>query len=292
MSRHRRGRRRNPAAIAGGAAVLLLVTLLGVTPGALGGYSASIGGSTGTAGTATYFKCADAIAAPADKAAALFQWPLNDTTAANGTAAVDVSGNARNGTHVGGTTTDATAPLACPRDAGTSWALDGATQYAYSGVAQTPSNTFTIEVWFKTSAAQGRLIGLGSSTTGVSTYYDRHLYINSSGFLVFGVFPGAFKTLTTPTTVTDNAWHYAAASLSGAGMALYLDGRLVGSDATTTTAQGYVLANGYWRVGYDTLATWPGAPASAFFKGRMRFAAVYTSALSAAQIARHYAAGV
>jgi hypothetical protein len=72
-------------------------------------------------------------------------------------------------------------------------------------------------------------------------------------------------------------------------MRLYLDGKLVGSDATTTAAE--TTSTGYWRIGYDTIgSSWTKAPASAYFSGRMRYAAVYTSVLTATQIQNHAAA--
>jgi hypothetical protein len=61
---------------------------------------------------------------------------------------------------------------------------------------------------------------------------------------------------------------------------------LVGSN-TTTTNQSY---NGYWRVGGDNLNGWPSQPSSDYFAGSVDEAAVYPTALSAAQVAAHYAA--
>lgn len=47
-----------------------------------------------------------------------------------------------------------------------------------------------------------------------------------------------------------------------------------------------------WRIGYDNIANWgPDTPTNFFFTGTMRFAAVYTVALTDSQVAAHAAAG-
>lgn len=100
---------------------------------------------------------------------------------------------------------------------------------------------------------------------------------------------GAYQTLTSPSAVTDGKWHYVAATMSSsAGMTLYVDGKTVASNAAYTAASSY---SGYWRIGYDNLNGWPGAPSDYYFTGSLRYVAAYTSALTAAQIANHYAAG-
>ncbi|WP_375387088.1 LamG-like jellyroll fold domain-containing protein [uncultured Amnibacterium sp.] len=280
----RRVLRRRAAALGAGAALALLGGLAAGVPGASGGFTARITNSTDTAGTANYFTCQPAIAA--DKAAALFQWPLADASGA--TTATDISGSNRTGTYTGSVVSDASTPIACPRDGGSAWRLDGSTSAAYYGTSQTNPQVFTLEVDFQTTVKGGKLIGFGSSTTGASAQYDRQLYLNKNGAVVFGVYPSAYRTLTSPaSTYADGAWHHVAATLSASGMALHLDGRLVASDAATTSAQVF---NGYWRVGYDTIGPgWSNAPTNPWFTGRLRAAAVYTSALTAQQIANHAA---
>ena len=82
-------------------------------------------------------------------------------------------------------------------------------------------------------------------------------------------------------------------------MALYVDGRLIGTN-TTSPAQAY---SGYWRVGGDNLNGWnldpwgsnsqgTTQPHSYYFNGTIADVAVYPAALSAAQVAAHYAAGL
>ena len=69
-------------------------------------------------------------------------------------------------------------------------------------------------------------------------------------------------------------------------MALYVDGVLIGTNATVTP-DAY---NGYWRLGGGNLTGWPNAPASSALLGTFDEVAVYPTALSAAQVAAHFAA--
>jgi hypothetical protein len=69
-------------------------------------------------------------------------------------------------------------------------------------------------------------------------------------------------------------------------MVLHVDGSQVGS-ASAGAPQNY---SGYWRIGYDNLYNWPSAPNSYYFQGSLGEAAVYSTALSATQVANHWAA--
>jgi hypothetical protein len=277
---------RRRLAVGGVAAAALLAGIAGATPGAFGAYSATVTNSTDTAASAQYFRCFDAILA--DKSSALFIWGLAD--ASGSTSAADYSGNNRNGTYQGTMTADSTTPIACPRDGGSAYRLDGSTSYIDYATQQTNPQTFTIEVYFQTSVKGGRLIGFGNAATGASSQYDRMLYVNKNGGVAFGVYNGGYHVITSPaSTYANGSWHHAAATFSAAtGMKLYMDGTLVASDATTTTAES---TNGYWRVGYDSIGSgWSNAPTNAYFTGRMRGASVYTSVLTATQIQNHAAA--
>ncbi len=47
---------------------------------------------------------------------------------------------------------------------------------------------YSAEVWFKTNSTRGgKLIGFGNATSGLSSSYDRHVYMQSGGKLSFGV---------------------------------------------------------------------------------------------------------
>jgi hypothetical protein len=208
-----------------------------------------------------------------------------------GATATDFSPRKSNGTYQGARATGAPPTRAgCPRDGGAAYVLDGSTSYVTNPSVWTGTSVFTAEVWFRTTVAGGRLIGFGDRATGPSIVFDRMIYMTDDGRLVFGVHPDTMHTITSRAGVNyaDGAWHHAAATLSPAGMVLYVDGAVVARDTATTTAQGIT---GYWRIGYDSVFGWPSAPSNPSFTGSMRFAAVYTVALSGEQIARHYTAG-
>ncbi len=155
--------------------------------------------------------------------------------------------------------------------------------------ATTGPQTFTAETWIRTtSTTGGKIIGFGSSASGSSSSYDRHVYMDNTGHLTFGVYPGGVRTLTTPETFNDGQWHYVVAELSPAGMNLYVDGVQEGTDASTTGAQSYP---GYWRLGADNLAGWPNAGSNSAFTGDIDETAIYPTALSVTQIRNHYALG-
>ncbi|HET9657908.1 MAG TPA: LamG-like jellyroll fold domain-containing protein [Kineosporiaceae bacterium] len=156
--------------------------------------------------------------------------------------------------------------------------------------AQAGPQLFTEEAWFATTTTTGgKILGFGNSATGVSGNYDRHLYLTDAGNLVFGIYDGTVQTVVSPKTYNDGAWHHVAATLSPAGIQLYVDGALVGSKASAVLAQ---LFNGYWRVGGDNLSGWTSAPSTHRFAGAIDEVAIYPTALSAAQIAQHHALGV
>ena len=155
-----------------------------------------------------------------------------------------------------------------------------------SGYAVSPTqipgpNTFSEEAWFKTtSTAGGKIVGFGSGASGTSTNYDRHVYMDTSGKVYFGVYNGSAYTINTPTAYNDGKWHQVVATLSGSGMALYVDGMRIGTNTGTTVGQAY---SGYWRVGGDN--TWSGAK---FFNGSIDDVSIYPSALTIQQVQKHY----
>jgi PKD repeat protein len=149
---------------------------------------------------------------------------------------------------------------------------------------------FSVEAWVKTSSLSGgKIIGYGNATSGSSGSFDRQLYLSNNGTILFGLYPGAIRTVQSKSGYNNNKWHHIVGTLDGsAGMKLYVDGALVGSDAATTSSQAY---SGYWRVGGDNLAGWPSQPSSAYLNGTIDDVAVYPKALSAVQVTNHYGLG-
>ena len=276
---------RRPVLITATAVALLSASAL-LAPATSGGYLAKVTNTTNTAGTAQSFStCASALAI--DKSNALFSYQLTEPSGS--TTATDYASGSYPGTYRGTMTSSPATPTACPRDTGGTYVLNGSTNYVSAPVSVINPTTFSLELWFKTTVAGGKLIGFGNQLTGASTNYDRHLYFSSTGNIIFGVYNGATNTIVSPLSYNDGLWHQAVATFSGTtGMTLYMDGKNVVANATYTTAQNFT---GNWRIGYDNLNGWPSAGSNYFFTGSMRFAAVYTTVLTASQITNHFTAG-
>ncbi|SDS60184.1 signal peptidase I [Friedmanniella luteola] len=271
---------RRAALAAAGAALLVLVPALPADAAFTGRTSSRAG-----LAAAPYFTCAGAVTASSPAV-----WFRLDETTSTATTATDSSRNARNGVY--GSAGKATVTdRACARDTGGAMRFDGASGYLSSAqITGTAPQTFTTAVWFKTTATRGgKLVGYGNVQTGASGVFDRHLYLADTGRVVFGVYAGATKTVISPNPYRDGRWHQAVATLSSAGMRLYLDGDLVASDASTTSAE--PVSSGYLRVGFDNLDGWPSAPTSRYFTGTLDDVALYLTALSPAQVEAQYEAG-
>ncbi len=139
-------------------------------------------------------------------------------------------------------------------------------------------NTFTEEVWFKTTTtAGGRLLSLGTAEFLNSGTSDRYISMLATGALRFGA--GA-TTITSPATGYNNgAWHLAAASLGPGGMKLYVDGAQVAINAGITAGLNYT---GHWRLGGE---------GGGYFAGTLDEPAIYLSELTAGRISAHYTSG-
>ena len=263
-------------------------------------FVAKIGNSTNTAATGVFNTCTAATGA-IGAASTVFTYPLGDAVP-TATTAADLSGNARPGTYTGAFSTNTSHP--CPRDTSVSTAVTlaptaAAPSYVYNNYKTTVTNVFTEAIWFKTTTTTGgRLIGWSTLQTGQSNTYDRHVYMANSGQIVFGVYPNGVKVVTSPLAYNDNKWHQAVATLSAAGMALYLDGALVASDSTTIygensggTLGGPGVEQGYWRVAFDSVSGWTSQPSTFYFTGSLAWASVFTVALTAPQVQTLYTAG-
>jgi hypothetical protein len=237
---------------------------------------------------ATPWSCADA-AGPQGSGAAVYL-PLQETsgtTAAN----AGTAGSAANGTYA---STGVSHPMSAP-NCGTnvfnSAQLDGVSGQIWTTQAVTNPQTFTVQIWFATtSTTGGKLIGFGNGAAGAtSTKFDRHIYMGNSGTLTFGVYNAGYYTVVSPAAYNDGAWHLATGTFSpSTGLSLYVDGALVGTNRTTTSAE---VNTGYWRIGYDNMGSWPGAPTSGWFNGQLAHAEVYYRALTADEVAGQYLAG-
>lgn len=240
-------------------------------------------------------------------------WKLDDNA---GTTAADSSGNGRTGTynstwtkHIVGATPDDTVNFAATATNAAARAANTSCIYTTSatGMAVPGPMTYSEVIWFKTtSTTGGKLIGLENNQTGVSDssgaggQYDRMMYMDANGAIWFGVWTGAATAIRSAAGLNDGTWHMAAATMSTTtGMTLYIDGKVVATNANTTSETETKAS--FWRVGCGNLAgwgaTWSGANAPGNtaadnvnypFNGSLDEATVWLSTLTTSQIAFLY----
>ncbi|MEA5455152.1 LamG-like jellyroll fold domain-containing protein [Sinomonas sp. JGH33] len=294
-----------PALTSAGVVLVLvpaLACLPAIEPRAGADFRATLADSANSAGSRTFFTCR---AAAQGTASPLVAYAMGTS----GSTESDLSGHAYTGAYstwvtglimVSASVTP-TASHGCQRDTpSASVPFGGLLPLCLDtpdASVQTNPSVFSIEAWFSTTAtSNGKIIGFSSSHGIGGAQADRHIYIDPAGRLVFGVNPGTAQIASSPagTSYADGRWHHVVATLSAAGMMLYADGALVGSNAGTTSAQP---TTGYWEVGCGPTANLltAGGLASfllpSFFTGSLQYAAVYSTALSAAQVTEHYLAG-
>ncbi|MEU9300884.1 DNRLRE domain-containing protein [Streptomyces sp. NPDC048269] len=170
--------------------------------------------------------------------------------------------------------------------ASTAIGFNGTDTQVYGDKRQTVGATYTIETWFRTNTTRGgKLFGFGNNQSRGSNQYDKHIYMTNDGRLVYGVYTGATRTVTTSAAYNDDMWHHVVATQGPGGMTLYVDGAQKGT-LNVTTHENF---SGYWHAGGDSLGGWPDRPTSEYWAGRLDETAVYPTVLSAAQVQKHYA---
>ncbi len=206
------------------------------------------------------------------------------TSTTTSTTLADVTGHGNTGTPQGGVTIGTSGPTTLSANA---ISLDGSTGWVQTTNSYSGPTTFSIVAWFKSSSSSGGSIAGFTNVQGNSgqSSWDRQLWLDNSGKLVFGVYPGATDEVTSPSAYNNGQWHLAVAVLGASGQQLYVDGTKVVSNSSVTTAQSYT---GYWHVGWASESSWPDAPTSSYFNGSLAEAAIVPSQLSAAQITTLY----
>jgi signal peptidase I len=286
--------------------VVLAISLSVVTVSAVqlssswAAYAATIQNTKDTTGTRTFFSCSNAVTSLSQTNTYL-AFAMNPKYSIwSGYTETDLSGNSHTGTYAA--TPTVSTSHGCDRDTPTtSVTFNGTSQCVTLPSRTTTStpNTFSLEAWFRTTTkANGKLVGFNSSRTGVGdSQYDRHVYLDTSGRVVFGVYPTQVKTVYTTDgkNYADGSWHHVVATLSAAGQFLYVDGGLAMSDTSVTSAQTFA---GYWKIGCGNLDGWRNGGSTSndlsgpkYFKGDLQYVAIYNAALSATQAQEHYLAG-
>lgn len=265
-------------------AALTVVTLVGSGATAHAAYTTQSPNTASSLTAAAAFTCL--TDPPLDSP--YLRYALNE---GSGAVAVDSSGNDRNGTLLAGTTREVGSCTGVnPSLALGSTITSGIT---VSGPAVTPPDTFSIEIWFRTTSNQGgQLIGFGSSASGTSAVADRRIWMRPNGQLRFSIRQNnTVRSLNAPGTYRDGNWHHVVATLSSAGMRIYIDGALVASNNRDTAYHYNPYGSvGYWRVGGDTTTGMAGVNTPTLASS-VDNATVYTTALTPAQVSALYAAG-
>jgi len=198
----------------------------------------------------------------------------------SGTAWNDLSGNNNTGTLQTGTSYNATN--------NGNIAFNGTSGYVSTttNLGANPYPALTYSVWFRTTVAGQKIIGVENNQTGTaSTTYDRQIYIGSDGKLYYGVFDSAARLITSTITVADNTWRNVTTVTTGANsISMYINGVL----NVTGTGNGYSsYTTSYIRLGSYLLTSWTNG-SNGYFTGNIANVQVYNRALSADEIAQNY----
>jgi hypothetical protein len=201
-------------------------------------------------------------------------WRLGE---ASGSTAVDASGNSRDGTYDGSPTLGVSGLLVGDSDTAVTFA--GGLDAAFINYAPW-MNTADITVEALASTSSSSTINLWDRDDGSNRVFQMRL---NAGLLEFFTIGGGSVAVTGSTAVNDGAPHHLAATYDGADMNVYVDGVLDG----TTAAAGTIPqpTGGHLFLGRNNSS----GPAQAWV-GDVDEGAFYTSALSGARIAAHFAA--
>lgn len=269
-----------------------------VVPGTTYSYRMTVsdpGGNVVNSNTVSYaapasVTAANSYAQAVTNAGANLYWPLNDTRTGSPMTIRDWAGF---NDGVADNDVNAGQDGAIPGNAGMTFGTAEPNQpwgRIYSNGNLSAPDTFTTQVWIKTSSTTGgRIFGFSDVPTGDSGHHDRHIYMSNDGKLLFGVRAqdGSNRTIGSGKSYNDDKWHMVTATMSPAGMALYVDGVRVARRTDTTQGETYL---GYWRVQGDTLGGWANQPASNNFVGSIDEVAVYPTALDQTTILAQYTA--
>ena len=257
----------------------IIATGTSFTPSTSGTYYVSyVSGGTTSAQTSATAVINPIVSSPYSGAAFSYSFSGN---------ANDVSGNNNTG-HLMYTSPSATNPtLSADRysTANSAYTFDGQGQYIYTTTQYTNPQIYTLSLWFNTTTTSGgKLIGFDSNQAGPgSGQFDRHIYMNNSGQLYFGVYNSGTLTIFSPKSYNDGTWHHIVVTVGTSnGSVMYIDGSAVASNAAMTVSESN---NGYWRIGGGALSGWPSTHTSNYFAGQIDDIGVYSSELSAGQVA-------
>jgi Concanavalin A-like lectin/glucanases superfamily len=213
----------------------------------------------------------DASQVVRDTPGVLAYWPLDERAGSVVTDALDGSIGTLSGTPALG------APTARSDDRGSALGLS-ATSSAALGTGLALPGDVSIEAWALVQAGTTGthyVVSKGNASSGL------HLMVDGSRRPVFRIGTGSGSTTVTGTAMPTGTWRQLAATLSGRDADLYVDGRPVAS-ATLPAAPAASTRELYFGR-YS-------ASASGYWQGRLDEVSLYGRALTAGEVAAHYAA--
>ncbi len=159
--------------------------------------------------------------------------------------------------------------------------------------------TFSIATWFNTTT-DGSIIGFTNSQSNTGqTMWDRQLWIDNTGHLVFGLYPNGIYELKSPNTYNNGTWHFVVITVTPSApnfgtVLMYVDGNLVAGNindetylnGATDPAQVY---GGWWHLGWSNAPQgWPDGPTNPYFTGSLSQIAIFNSKLTSADVSTIY----
>jgi hypothetical protein len=209
------------------------------------------------------------------------------------------------GTTTGGVTHAVTGALSCGDKAVGLDGTSGIVNFGNVAAAEPGTGDFSIEFWANATAnaPQGYMLSARpthSGTCGADSFFEIGYLLNS----------GYFGLLSDPSYTNEQnlgwnstsatGWHHYVFTRSGRTVQMYFDGvpGMTNMDATQQqgTATVNISSTAPLQIGWMTDCTYPGGPGGAtitgtkYFDGSMDELALYGVALSASQVAKHYAA--
>lgn len=202
-------------------------------------------------------------------------WRLGESS---GTVADDASGNGRTGTYTASPTLGQASLIG---DADTSVLFDGSTQNATTALTAVADTAITLEGWYKGTATSGIIVARDNSA---APKHEAIVEVNGGDarFTVHNAASTLTASVTGP-TINDNVRHHVVGTYDGTTTRLYVDGVEVGTPATNVT--GTLTSTAVYFI------TGSGRASNGNLAGTVDEVAWYQTALSAARIAAHYAAG-
>ena len=176
-----------------------------------------------------------------------------------------------------------------------SFSGSGSNSAVNNTTSQISMDYFSTELWLKTTSNNGGQLDRLRRLLQRRQLLQRPAHLHDqqrSGVLCGPAQAARPEAVNSSGTYRDGNWHHVVGTMSGEGMALYVDGTRVGFDPLTKTGLQFNSRVGYWRIGGDPLSSaYPNRPSSNYLAGQIDEVATYPVALTAEQIANHYQLG-